>query len=189
MSFYTEEELLSIGLKSYGKNVKISRFARIYNPQSIEIGNHVRIDDFCILSASSNEFIINDYVHISAGAYLYGASGLFIDSFSNISAGVKLYTVNDDYSGESLIGPTVLEKYRNVHKLPILIGKYVVIGCNTVVLPGSIITDGVAIGSNSLVKGSLRSWKIYGGTPVRYLKDRSKNLLKHIYDIETNGIL
>jgi acetyltransferase-like isoleucine patch superfamily enzyme len=180
MSFYTEEELSSIGLKSYGKDVKISRFARIYNPQSIEIGNHVRIDDFCILSASSNEFIINDYVHISAGTYLYGSSGLFIDSFSNISAGVKLYTVNDDYSGESLIGPTVPDRYRNVHKRPILIGKYVVIGCNTVVLPGSIITDGVAIGSNSLVKGSLRSWKIYGGTPVRYLKDRSKNLLSYV---------
>lgn len=188
MSFYTEEELSKLGFKVYGKNVKISRFARIYNPQSIEIGNHVRIDDFCILSASSKEFIINDYVHISAGAYLYGSSGLFIDSYSNISAGVKLYTVNDDYSGESLVGPTVPEEYRNVTKKPILIGKYVVIGCNTVVLPGSILTDGVAIGSNSLVKSSLKSWKIYGGTPVRLLKDRSKNLLKHIYDIETNDV-
>lgn len=188
MSFYTDAELSFIGFKSHGINVKISRFARIYNPQSIEIGNHVRIDDFCILSASSSEFIINDYVHISAGAYLYGSSGLFIDSYSNISAGVKLYTVNDDYSGESLIGPTVPEKYRNVDKHRILIGKYVVIGCNTVVLPGSIITDGVAVGSNSLVKGSLLSWKIYGGTPVQILKDRSKNLLKHIYDIEINGL-
>lgn len=48
-SFYSEEELRSIGLKSYGKNVLISRFARIYGAESISIGNNVRIDDFCIL--------------------------------------------------------------------------------------------------------------------------------------------
>lgn len=30
-SFYTEEELATLGLKSYGKDVKISRFARIFS--------------------------------------------------------------------------------------------------------------------------------------------------------------
>lgn len=178
MSFYTFEELRSLGLKSFGDNVKISRYARLYNPQSIELGSHVRIDDFCILSASSSApFVIKDYVHISAGAYLYGGSGLYIDSFSNVSGGVKLYTMNDDYSGNTLVGPTVMEEYRNVDKRPITIEKFVVIGCNSVVLPGVTISEGVAIGSNSLVKHSLEPWKIYAGTPVRYLKERSKNLL------------
>lgn len=184
MSFYTLEELDSLGLKSYGTNVRISRYARIYNPQSIELGNHVRIDDFCILSASTSlPFIIKDHVHISAGTYLYGSSGIHIDSFSNISAGVKLYTVNDDYSGNSLIGPTVLEEYRKVDKRPITIGKFVVIGCNSVVLPGVDIPDGVAVGSNSLVKYSLKPWTIYAGTPLRCLKPRSKNLLNIVSNI------
>ena len=50
-SFYSEKELLSIGFKSYGINVLISRYARFYRPENIVIGDHVRIDDFCILSA------------------------------------------------------------------------------------------------------------------------------------------
>lgn len=45
-SFYSEEELLSIGFKSYGINVLISRYARFYRPENIVIGDHVRIDDF-----------------------------------------------------------------------------------------------------------------------------------------------
>ena len=72
MSFYTIAELESLGLKKYGKNVCISRYARIYNPGNISIGNNVRIDDFCILSAGNNPFILEDYIHISAGVYIYG---------------------------------------------------------------------------------------------------------------------
>ena len=188
MSFYSEEELSQLGLKSYGTNVKISRYAKLYNPSSIEIGNNVRIDDFCLLSASKNTFIVRDYIHISAGVYIYGSSGITIDSFSNISAGVKIYTVNDDYSGEYLVGPTIPEEYRNVDKKEVYIGKYCVIGCNTVILPGVIIEEGVAIGSNSLVKYSLPSWRIYAGTPVRYLNTRSKNLLKHINTMNINVV-
>lgn len=48
-SFYSRDELAGLGLKSYGENVLISRFARFYSPGTIEIGSHVRIDDFCIL--------------------------------------------------------------------------------------------------------------------------------------------
>jgi len=49
-SFYTEDELKEIGLKSYGHNVLISRKANLYSVSEISIGNNVRIDDFCILS-------------------------------------------------------------------------------------------------------------------------------------------
>jgi acetyltransferase-like isoleucine patch superfamily enzyme len=188
MSFYSEEELSTLGLKSYGKNVKISRYARIYNPSSIELGNNVRIDDFCILSASSSTFVIRDYVHISAGAYLYGGAGLFIDSFSNISGGVKLYTMNDDYSGESLVGPTVPYECRNVDNRKVVIEKHCVIGCNSVILPGVIISEGVAVGSNSFVKESLPPWTIYAGIPARYIKDRSKNLLNRLDFININDV-
>ncbi len=49
-SFYSRDELKKIGLKKYGENVFLSKKASIYNPEKIEIGNNVRIDDFCILS-------------------------------------------------------------------------------------------------------------------------------------------
>jgi hypothetical protein len=37
MSFYSAEELKTLGLKKYGENVNISRFSRLYNPGSMEI--------------------------------------------------------------------------------------------------------------------------------------------------------
>ena len=47
-SFYSARELRKIGLKKYGDNVKISRFANFYSPEKINIGDNVRIDDFCV---------------------------------------------------------------------------------------------------------------------------------------------
>lgn len=49
-NFYNEVELKNLGLKSYGENVLISKKCSIYGAENIEIGNNVRIDDFCILS-------------------------------------------------------------------------------------------------------------------------------------------
>ena len=62
MAFYTEEELHHLGFKALGKNVKISKRASIYNPELIEIGDHSRIDDFCVLSGKIR---IGRNVHIA----------------------------------------------------------------------------------------------------------------------------
>ena len=51
MGFYTREQLEKIGFKSIGENVLISDKTSIYSPQNISIGNNVRIDDYCVLSA------------------------------------------------------------------------------------------------------------------------------------------
>ena len=51
MAFYNEIELSQLGLKSYGKNVLISKMSSIYNSPNISIGSNVRIDYFCVLSA------------------------------------------------------------------------------------------------------------------------------------------
>ena len=49
-TFYSKEELENIGFAEIGHNVLVSKKASIYKPELIEIGNNVRIDDFCILS-------------------------------------------------------------------------------------------------------------------------------------------
>ena len=50
MSYYSDTELLQIGLRRIGKNVKISTCAKIYDAEKIEIGDNSRIDDFCVIS-------------------------------------------------------------------------------------------------------------------------------------------
>ena len=75
-SFYTREELLSLGIKSVGENVYISRKSSFYGCSEISIGSNVRIDDFCILSGKIE---ICDFVHISAYVALYGGTkGYFL---------------------------------------------------------------------------------------------------------------
>ena len=62
-SFYSPEELKSLGLKEYGENVFISRKCSIYGAENIRLGSHVRIDDFCVLSGKVE---LGNYVHIAA---------------------------------------------------------------------------------------------------------------------------
>lgn len=48
--FYSKEELEAMHFKSLGKNVSISRKASLYHTEEMEIGNNVRIEDFCVLN-------------------------------------------------------------------------------------------------------------------------------------------
>jgi galactoside O-acetyltransferase len=178
MSFLNSIELFNIGFKNIGTNVKISRFARINNPSNIIIGNNVRIDDFSLLSSGSEPFIIDNYIHIATGVYIWGQKGIHIKSYSNISSGTKIYTQSDSYCGNYLIGPTVDNKYRKVYGSPLNIEKHVIIGAGSVILPGAVLNEGVAIGSNSLVYKECKPWSIYGGSPVKFLKERSRACLE-----------
>lgn len=177
MAHYTEEELKNLGLKSYGKNVLISKDARIYSPHKISIGNDVRIDDFCILSG---EVSIENNVHLAAGVQLAAGSGkIIIKDFAGIAFNTVLTASSDDYSGESLTGPTVPDVYKKTKSIgEITIGRHVIIGASCFVMPNVIIEDGCAIGAMSFVSKSLDSWGVYFGIPARRVKDRSREILK-----------
>ena len=69
MSFFSDAELFDLGFASLGENVKISRKASIYGAGQISIGNNVRVDDFCILSAGVWRYF---------DRFIYPYCGLFI---------------------------------------------------------------------------------------------------------------
>lgn len=173
-SFYSETELATVGLKSYGKHVLISKKCSLYSPQNIVIGDNVRIDDFCILSGT---ITIGSHVHIAAYCVLYGAFGIEIQDYSGLSARCTLYSQSDDFSGEFLVGAQFNENQRNVQKGKIIIERFCQIGANSVLLPEITIHEGVAVGAMSLVRTSLDSWTIYAGIPARKIKERSKSML------------
>ncbi len=173
-SYYTPQELDALGLKSFGENVLISRYARFYNNKSIEIGNNVRIDDFCLLSG---EIKLGSFIHISAYSALYGRYGIEIDDYSGISPRCTIFSASDDFSGDFLIGPMINKEYTNITKGKVTISKYCQLGCNCIVMPAVKISEGVAIGAFSFVNKDLDPWKIYMGIPVKFFKERSKNML------------
>ena len=175
-SFYSMEELKGMGFKSIGEDLSISKKASFYGVENISLGSHVRIDDFCILSGKIS---IGDYIHIAAYSALYGSdAGIRINELANISSRVCIYAVSDDYSGESMTSPMIPDEYKNLQKAPVYIGRHAIIGSGSVVLPGSEIGEGCAVGSLSLIKNALDSWWIYAGIPAKKVKERSKELLK-----------
>jgi galactoside O-acetyltransferase len=76
-----------------------------------------------------------------------------------------------------MTGPTVPERYKAVESAPVRIGRHVVIGAGSVVLPGCDVGDGAAVGALSLVNRSLPAWMIYAGSPARGIRPRERDLL------------
>ncbi len=174
-SFYTQEELEDLGFKKLGKNVLISKKVSIYGADKMEIGNNVRIDDFCFLMG---KIIIGNHVHIAPYSNLVaGNAGIEMQDFSGISSRVSVYAVSDDYSGEAMTNPTVPEKYTNVISAPVIIEKHSIIGASSVILPGVTVRIGSSCGSMTLVNKSTEPWSINVGIPARKVSERKKNLL------------
>lgn len=175
-SFYSEEELKEIGLKSYGKNVLISRNATIYGADKINIGDNVRIDDFCILSGN---ITLGSYIHIAAYCGLFGGeAGIIMEDFTTLSSRCAVYGVSDDYSGAALTNPMLPDKFRNVMEGAVTIKKHSIIGTGSSILPNVTIGEGCSVGSMSLVNKSIDAWGIYVGIPCKRIKERKKDLLE-----------
>lgn len=175
ISFYSEDELKELGLKSFGENVKISRHACFYGIENISVGDNVRIDDFCILSGNIS---LGSNIHIAAYTALYGGEkGIFIDDFANLSSRVTVYSISDDYSGETMTNPMIPDEYKKIKSETVYIEKHVIIGSTTVVLPGVRLKEGSAFGSLSFVNRDSEPWSINAGIPFKKIKNRSKKLL------------
>ncbi len=178
-SFYSEQELKELGLKSYGQRVLISRKSSFYSPETIIIGDNVRIDDFCIVSGNIS---IGSHIHISAYCALYGAHGIFMHDYTGLSARCTIYSSMDDFSGNFLVGPIHPSEKTNPTGGPVVVQKYAHIGTGCTIFPNITIAEGAVVGANSLVNNNIEAWKIFCGIPAKYLKDRSKNLLHLIVD-------
>lgn len=176
--YYNEDDLKDAGFKALGRNVRIAKNCTIIGIENIEIGNNVRIDGYCSIIASGNGWLkLGSYIHIGGYCLLSAVDGIQMDDFSGLSQGVRIYSGTDDYSGEYLTNPTVPEKYKCITRGAVILGRHVIIGSGSVVLPEVSIGEGASVGALSLVNKNLESWGVFFGCPVKRLKDRSKRLL------------
>src|ERR1700722_7471955 len=168
MAWMSLEKLRQIGFSRVGRDVRISDRTSIYEPEKISIGDFSRIDDFCLVSGNVT---IGRNVHIAAFVNLAGgAAGIPLNDFSGVSYGSQLFTNSDDYSGETLTGPTVPQRYTKVYKAPIVLGRHVILGAGTIIFPGVTVAEGCAVGAHSTIRSSTQPWGIYVGTPARLLR-------------------
>jgi acetyltransferase-like isoleucine patch superfamily enzyme len=177
MAFLTEDQLASLGFRSLGSSVRISEKASLYGVQNISIGDHSRVDDFCILSGGSGGITIGSHVHISCYTSLIGRAEIVVGDFVSVSGRCSVYSSTDDFSGATMTGPTLDTDLTNVTHKPVLIGRHCIIGAGGTILPGVTIGEGVAVGAMSLVMRDCAPFGLYVGVPARRVKERSRGML------------
>lgn len=177
MAQLSREAIANMGFSAVGENVMISDRASFYNCAAISMGSNVRIDDFCVLAAGSGGIYLGDYVHVAVGSTLIGSGKITMADFSGLSSRVSVYSSSDDYSGASMTNPTIPQEYTGVGHADVFLGKHVIVGSGSVILPGVTLEEGVAVGALSLVHKRCEAFGIYVGNPARRIKERKRNLL------------
>jgi galactoside O-acetyltransferase len=173
----TREELEAAGFASVGENVLVDRSARIYGASRLSIGDDSRIDAFAVVSCGEGGVAIGRNVHIASFVFMAGAARIELADFSGLSGRVSVYSSSDDYSGAALTNPTVPEELANVLSAPVSLGRHVIVGAGSVILPGVTLGEGSAVGALSLVREDVPEFTIVAGVPAKVRAERQRRLL------------
>lgn len=177
VSYLTGYELSKMGIRA-GRDVRVSVDARLFGPERIVFGDNVRVDAFCVVSAGRSGFVeFNNHIHIASGVRLFGDAGITLSDFSTVSAGSTVYSASDDYSGRSLIGPTIPETFTSVDRRPVRLEPFSAIGAHALVLPGVTFGEGAVLGAGGMATVDLASWTVFVGAPCRALRERDRALV------------
>jgi galactoside O-acetyltransferase len=150
----------------------VSPNIRIRRPDLCEIGNYSIIDDYVYISCALK---MGRFSHIAANCTLLGGGELItIGDFVNIAPGCRLASASQNYTGGGLAGPCIPPEHRGSSIIgEIVLSDHVLLGCNTVVLPGVYAPEGLATGAGTLLTAQeYKPWTLYVGVPARPLKTR-----------------
>jgi len=142
--------------------VKTYEFTKIIGIENITFGKNIIIDDFVFIYAKK-KIDIGNYVHIATFVSIAGGSELVLEDFSCISHGCRILMGTDDFKDWGFGNSTIDEKFRNTRRAPVHIGKFCIVGANSVVLPGVTIGEGAMVGACSVVTRDLDPWGTYIG--------------------------
>jgi len=175
--YLTPEALSNMPFKSLGHDVMMHERVTLVGIENISIGSHVRIDPEVILLATG-PLTIGCYTHIASGVFIGAKAGFEMKNFTNIAHGARIYTINDDYSGEHLMGPTIPAEFLSLSPGAVLLEEHANIGAGAIVLPGVTLAEGSVLGALSLISRSTEPWTIYGGVPAKPIKERRRDVIR-----------
>ena len=173
----------------YGKNLLLKGVPVIFNKggATLKIGDHVTIKSsflsnlvglysrtIIVTRAPGAVIEIGDNVGIS-GATIYARKGIYIgentcvggnckildNDFHPIDAEDRLRLLNDVHGGDAAdLIPT-----REIH-----IGKNCFLGCNSIILKGTVLGDGCVVGAGAVVSGKFEDNCVIAGNPAKVIK-------------------
>jgi galactoside O-acetyltransferase len=158
-------------------SARIYPWARvIHEGTNFSLGEHSQIDDFAFINAG-RRCTIGRFVHIASFVSIIGGGEFSIGDFSGFSAGCRVITGTDDYTGPYLTNPTVPHEFTNYLISHVRIGEHVIVGTNSVIFPGVTIGDGVAVAACTSIRKDLEPWGVYAGEPLRRIAERDREAI------------
>lgn len=181
--------LMKMTKVSYGKNLTLKGMPVIFNKSGAQLtfGDNVTINSSflsnlvglyqrtIILTRTADAKIrIGNNVGIS-GATIYARKSIQIGDNTLIGGNTKI--IDNDFHP---IDPIVRRITPNDHigVRPIKIGENVFIGCNCLILKGTVIGDNAVIGAGSVVSGEIPANSIAAGNPARVIRHLELNEAK-----------
>lgn len=146
------------------------------------LGDHIAIDKGVYCTVNTN---IGDYTHISPYVTIIGGkTGEFISKgFNNIMAGARIICGSDRFDGSGLFGAMIPKEYKGKQIIePVVMEMFSNIGTNAIVLPGSILREGVLLTAGSLLMGDTEAWGVYKGNPAVLVKKINPTIIKQKYN-------
>ncbi len=191
LGFLLRKKFYSKLFKKTGKGLIIGRNVVIRNPENIEIGDFVTIDDNCVIDGRGGKVILEDKVLINrnclvlakTGGIKLGArssigSNSVIVSMSGVELGEAVLTAGNCYISAGLYDFENLEipvmDQQAYSKGPIIIGKNSWLGTGVTILDGVNIGEGAVIGASSMVNKDVPEFAIAVGTPAKVVKFRGQ---------------
>jgi acetyltransferase-like isoleucine patch superfamily enzyme len=135
------------------------------------IGPRTMIDAFVKIKpvGGAGELVIGADCAINSGTVIYTGNGVRIGDGVAIAANCTLAPTNHAYADRNR---PIREQGFQPSKGGIVIEDDVWLGSNVVVLDGASIGKGCVVAAGSVVRGVLEPYGVYGGSPIKRLKER-----------------
>ena len=167
---YSEEEYGDVSLwrviKQFFKNIRLKSLEKMLDWAILEPFEPRKLRPILIRKmgchVGKNTFF-GDYVRMDTSY----ADMIYIGDYSHVTSGCRLLCHQRDLTGYC-VGDNAAElgyKTGEIH-----IGKGVMVGMETIIMPGVTIGDGAIIGAGSIVTRDIPAWTIATGRPARVVK-------------------
>lgn len=168
---YSEEEYGDVSLwrviKQFFKNIKLKSLEKMLDWAILEPLAPRKLRPILIRKMGCHigkNVFFGDYVRMDTSY----AEMIYIDDYAHITSGCRLLCHQRDLKGYCVGDNAASFGYRTGE---IHIGKGVMVGMETMIMPGVTIGDGAIIGAGSIVTKDIPAWTIATGRPAKVVKE------------------
>lgn len=165
----------------YGKKLLLKGVPVIFNKNgaSLTIGDNVTINSsflsnlvglyqrtIIVTRVAGAKIEIGNNVGIS-GATIYARNSITIGDNTLIGGNAKI--LDNDFHPLELEARIANDKEK-IQSKPIIIGKNCFIGCNSIILKGTVLGDNCVVGAGAIVSGTFEDNSVIAGNPAKVIK-------------------